>query len=109
MPQVIYTQHSLDDLIRLRAFLLEKSVAAADKARGTIRSNIKKLPSAPEAHRPVPSHPYLRDLIIGFGATGYIARYHYQRGSDIYILRIRHQLEAGFDSDELPKPSAENE
>ena len=41
--------------------------------------------------------PYHRELVIDFGSRGYIARYYYQPGGDILILRIKHQLE-----DDLP-------
>jgi plasmid stabilization system protein ParE len=106
MPQIIYTLPAVEDLIRLRTFLLEKSEAAADRARGEIKSSINKLPSAPTGQRPVPGHPYLRDLIIKFGAKGYIARYRYEPGGDVYILRIRHQLEAGYSWDDTPSPDS---
>ncbi|MFY9261479.1 MAG: type II toxin-antitoxin system RelE/ParE family toxin [Gallionella sp.] len=96
MPHIIYTQPAIEDLIRLHIFLASKSVVAAGKAKIAIVKSIKKLPLMPEAHKPVLSHPNIRDLIIDFGATGYIARYHYERGSNITILRIRHQKEIGF-------------
>jgi plasmid stabilization system protein ParE len=99
MPQVIYTADALDDLIRLHRFLRDKSENAADKARGEIRSGIARIAQAPMGHRPVDGHPNLRDLVVRFGANGYIVRYRYIVGSDIVILRIRHQREAGFEND----------
>jgi len=96
MPRINFSPQAIQDLIRLREYLASKSEAAAEKAKTEIISKIKSLPAMPEAHKPVPDHPMLRDLIIKFGASGYVARYWYERGSDILILRIRHQREAGF-------------
>ena len=96
MPQIIFTQAAVDDLVRLRAFLLTKSEGAAEKAKGEIIGAIKKLATTPEGHRPVEGQKNLRDLIFKFGASGYIARYHYERDGNIVILRIRHQKETGF-------------
>jgi plasmid stabilization system protein ParE len=97
MPRLKFSPASIADLARLREFLITKNEKAAEKAKQEIISRIEALPQMPEAHRPVEGQPFLRDLIIKFGASGYIARYHYQRGGDIHILRIRHQREAGFD------------
>lgn len=37
--------------------------------------------------------PHFREVIIDFGAAGYIARFRYENGGDIYIVRIKHQRE----------------
>lgn len=39
----------------------------------------------------------LRELIIGFGATGYVALYRHASSRDaVYVLAFRHQKEAGY-------------
>lgn len=39
----------------------------------------------------------LRELVIGRGARGYVALYHYDEVLDtVFVLAIRHQSEAGF-------------
>jgi plasmid stabilization system protein ParE len=101
MPHIVYTQPAIEDLIRLRAFLASKSETAAEKAKREIIQSIKSLSIAPEAYKPVPGEPYLRDMVIKFGVAGYIIRYRYERGGNIYILRIRHQKEAGFTENEV--------
>ena len=41
--------------------------------------------------------PELRELIISFGDSGYVALYHYERKTDtVLILAFRHQSEAGY-------------
>jgi len=93
MPRLIITKPALEDLIRLRAFLSEKSPEAGDRAKQKILQNLRGLPLFPEAHRPVQDMPHHRELIIKFGASGYVARYRYEQGGDVVVLRIRHQRE----------------
>lgn len=41
--------------------------------------------------------PGTRELIIGFGDSGYVALYRFVREDDaVYILAFRHQREAGY-------------
>jgi ParE toxin of type II toxin-antitoxin system, parDE len=41
----------------------------------------------------------LRELVIAFGDSGYVALYRYDRDDDaVYVLAFRHQREAGFES-----------
>ena len=47
--------------------------------------------------RPLPNNFNLRELIIDFGVSGYVALYRYDREQDaVYILAFRHQKEAGY-------------
>jgi plasmid stabilization system protein ParE len=84
-------------LERCRSFLQAKSPVAAEKAAMEIKRQFKLLADSPKRGRPVPHVPDLRELTIGFGATGYIALYHYDGSEDvIHILAFRHQKEAGY-------------
>lgn len=57
----------------------------------------KLLTHAPDIGRPFSDQPELRELIIPFGAAGYIALYRYEPADDaVYILAFRHQKEAGY-------------
>ena len=47
----------------------------------------------PDRYRPVPDLMHLREIIIDFGSNGYIARFGHEKGGDIFIVRIQHQLE----------------
>ena len=93
MPHVIYTQRALEDLIRLREFLLDKSPEAANKAKATLLQSLTSIGHFPESHKPVPDMPFHRELVIKFGSHGYVARYRYQRGGDVVVLLVRHQRE----------------
>jgi Plasmid stabilisation system protein. len=54
-----------------------------------------QLEDAPEIGRPVTED--MRELLIGFGDSGYVALYRYEPAADaVYILAFRHQREAGY-------------
>jgi len=47
--------------------------------------------------RPCFDLPELRELVIAFGDSGYIALYRYNPAADtVYVLAFRHQREAGY-------------
>lgn len=97
MPQVIYTRRALEDLQRFRDFLDGRSPEAAHKAIDAIQHQLRLLETFPEVGRPVSGLANIRELIIDFGATGYIARYRYARGDvQVIVLALRHQREAGW-------------
>ncbi len=55
------------------------------------------LEKAPEIGRPLPDMPELRELLIGFGDSGYVALYRHVSADDaVYVLAFRHQKEAGY-------------
>jgi plasmid stabilization system protein ParE len=93
MPRIIYTETALSDLVRLRNFLQSKSPEASKRAVSAIQEAIKNASTFPERFRPVPDLMHYREIIIDFGSSGYIARFRYEDGGDIYIVRIKHQLE----------------
>lgn len=70
---------------------------AAQRAAGTIARQLRRLETVPEIGRPLPEQPELRELIIGFGDSGYVALYRYEPDADaVYVLAFRHQREAGY-------------
>ena len=94
MPRVILSARAQGDIGRLRNFLLEKDINAAKRAVLAIREAFLPLKQSPVIGRPVEDHPELRELIIDFGATGYLALYRYERANDtVVILAIKHQRE----------------
>ena len=93
MPHIIYTPTAISDLIRLANFLKSKDKAVAKRAITTIRTEIEKASVLPERYRPVPDLLHYREIIVDFGASAYIARFKYEQGGDISVVRIKHQLE----------------
>lgn len=98
MPQVILSPAALHDLERLQAFLRPKSPAAAKRAATAIIQTIRHLSTHPEIGRAV-DDPSLRELLINFGSSGFVALYHLTEEC-VVVLAIRHQKEAGYDTHE---------
>jgi len=66
------------------------------RAAQTIDKQLSQLETTPEMGRPLQDLPDLRELMIGFGDSGYVALYRYESSSDVvYVLAFRHQKEAG--------------
>jgi plasmid stabilization system protein ParE len=96
MPQVIFAPGSIQDIERLREFLLPKNPAAAKRAGESIIKAVKVLGHQPQIGRLVVdmSEQY-REWLIDFGDSGYVARYRFD-GETVVILAVRHQKEAGY-------------
>lgn len=94
MPQVIFSPSAIRDLERLREFLRSKNSAAAKRASAAIIKTILLLEHQPQIGRPCEDFGTgYRELIIGFGDSGYLATYRYH-GDVVTILTIRHQKES---------------
>lgn len=92
--QVRYTREARADLIRLYQFLLEQDPAAAGRALETIRKGANMLESFPFTCRKIDSdNPYLRELVVPFGNTGYVALFEIEGEETVTILAVRHQRE----------------
>lgn len=97
MPRVIVTEAALQGLEKCRLFLAKKSPQASQKAAQLIKKHFNILETNPNIGRPYPDMPELRELIINFGTSGYIALYRYDPLKDmIYILAFKYQKEAGY-------------
>ena len=96
MPHVIITAGAAQGLERCRRFLADKSPEAAQRAGQAISRQFRLLQDAPAMGRPLSEEPDLRELVIGFGDSGYVALYRYEPDDDaVYVLAFRHQREAG--------------
>lgn len=97
MPQIIVTEGAAAGMKRCRRSLSTKAPEAAKRAGQAIERQFLLLEKTPEIGRPFPESPELRELVIPFGDSGYVALYHYEPGDDkIYVLAFRHQKEAGY-------------
>ncbi len=84
-------------LERCRRFLASKAPDAARRAAKAIEHQFSLLETAPDIGRPSPDTPELRELVIAFGNSGYVAKYRHELADDaVYILAFRHQKEAGY-------------
>ncbi len=92
MSRVVITENAALDLERCRCFLAKKDRLVARKAGQAIEKRFASLATKPQSDRPLTNYSQLRELIIAFGNTGYIALYHYDADADcVLILAFRHQ------------------
>ena len=92
--RIRYTKAAREDLRRLYSFLLERDLHAARLARAAIGKGTELLQHFPFTCRKAdPANPFLRELVISFGSTGYVALFEIEDESTVTILAIRHQRE----------------
>ena len=96
---VRYTEAARDDLLRLFDFLLERAQTvedfdAAQLAVDAITLAVEdQLSRSPFIYRKAGESPFLRELIIPFRGTGYVALYEIADAATVNVLAVRHQLE----------------
>jgi len=84
-------------LARCRQFLIGKSPEATRRAGEAIAGRLAALTANPAIGRPFDLDAGLRELVISFGDSGYVALYRHEPGDDaVYVLAFRHQREAGY-------------
>jgi plasmid stabilization system protein ParE len=92
---VVYSARSLDHIERAFQFLRDKNPDAAQIAVAAIQSAVDNLAAHPLVGRRIEGD--LRELIISYGHSGYVALYRFVISRDeVRILAIRHQREVGF-------------
>jgi plasmid stabilization system protein ParE len=102
MAQVVYSRNAASYLERLHRFLAEKNPDAAARAVNVIVDRLGTLARFPLLGPVDPDRPDTRQLFIGVGAAGYVARYRVHDDT-VIVLAIRHMREAGY-AEEPPKP-----
>lgn len=98
--QVRFTEEAEADLVRLYEFILAKDSSdwsLATRALEAIKNGIRGLEHSPFSYRKATSdNPFLRELIIPFGASGYVALFEIDNDQTVTILAVRHQLEEDY-------------
>ena len=95
MAQIVYSARAIENLERAFEFLLAENPAAAIAVVQAIESAVNTLAAHPLVGRRVEGD--LRELVISFGATGYVALYRFVVQEDeVRVLALRHQREIGF-------------
>jgi plasmid stabilization system protein ParE len=97
---VRFTKAAEQDLEQLFDFILERELAReegdfdlAEMAIPAIVSSLQVLERSPFTCRKATGSPFLRELIIPFGATGYVALFEIEDGSNVAVIAVRHQRE----------------
>lgn len=95
--RVRYTRTARDDLQRLYGYLLERDIAAAERALAAIDKGVELLQLFPFTCRKAdPDNPWLRELLISFGTSGYVVLYDIEDDDTVTILAVRHQREEDY-------------
>jgi plasmid stabilization system protein ParE len=98
--RVRFTKHAEADVVRLYEFILardETDWAIAERALEAISNAIRSLELSPFSYRKATSgNPFLRELVIPFGAAGYVALFEIDNDKTVTILAVRHQREDDF-------------
>ena len=98
--KVRLTRDAEADLDRLFDFLLERELSRdggeltlPEQAIASLRAGIATLKSSPFTCRKAGQSPFLRELIIPFGRSGYVALFEIEDASNVVVVAVRHQLE----------------
>lgn len=97
--QVRFTEEAEEDLLRLYDFLLQFDLELADRALIVIKDALRLLEQFPFSCRKAANGlhgPRIRELVISFGASGYVALFEIDDSSTVTILAMRHQREEDY-------------
>lgn len=96
------TREALEDLERLYDFMLERELrrggdlTVAERALEAIELGLATLSFSPFTCRKAGRDPFIRELVIPFGATGYVALFEIEASDSIVVAAVRHQREEDF-------------
>jgi len=98
--QVQFTRAAQEELERLFDFIIERELASttsdleiADRALEAIRTGIQTIQTSPFTCRKAGNSPFLRELVIPFGSSGYVALFGIASVREVVISAVRHHLE----------------
>ncbi|MDP2880972.1 MAG: type II toxin-antitoxin system RelE/ParE family toxin [Azonexus sp.] len=98
--QLRFTEDAEADLVRLYELIPAKDQtdwSLASRALDAIKNGIRSLEQSPFSYRKATSgNPFLRELIIPFNASGYVALFEIDDDQTVTILAVRHQREQDY-------------
>ena len=95
---VDFTAEAREDLQRLYKHLLERATTVeelgqAERARDEINAAATSLERSPFICRKAAENPFLRELLVPFGSSGYVMLYKIVGDQRVTVIAVRHQLE----------------
>jgi plasmid stabilization system protein ParE len=97
---VEFSAAAADDLEQLFDVALQRELDSEtgdldipDRAMQAIKDGMAFLKSSPFSCRKAANNPFLRELVIAFGSTGYVALFEIVDSNTVIIGAIRHQRE----------------
>ncbi|MCF8014516.1 MAG: type II toxin-antitoxin system RelE/ParE family toxin [Chromatiaceae bacterium] len=102
--RIRFTPEAEDDLLRLYRFMLEQDATdwtLAEQALAAIRAALVIMEQFPFTCRKAwidrsIHSPFLRELLIPFGDSGYVALFEIEDAEMVTILAVRHQRESDY-------------
>lgn len=98
--KVIFSEAASQDLEELSDFALQRELDSDTgdldipaRALQAIKDGIRFLEASPFACRKAGSSPFLRELVIPFGRTGYVALFEIVDSDTVIVGAVRHQRE----------------
>lgn len=98
--KVRLTRDAEADLERLVDFLLERELSRdggdltlPTQAIAALRAGLATLKSSPFTCRKAGQSPFLRELVVPFGRSGYVALFEVEDDANVVVLAVRHQRE----------------
>ena len=98
--RVRLTREAAEDLERLFDFVLDRElqrndgeVDLAERALQAIKDGISSLRRSPFTCRKTGPSPFLRELVIPFGRSGYVALFEIVDNKNVVVAAVRRQLE----------------
>lgn len=100
---VVFSPEAADDLERLFDHLLQRELDSAtgdpdlpERAIEAIREGCRFLAHSPFSCRKTGASAFVRELIIPFGSTGYVALFEIRDHQQVVIGAVRHQRESDY-------------
>jgi plasmid stabilization system protein ParE len=92
--RVRFTEGARNDLKRLYSYVLARNPSSARRARDAINKGIELLKEFPfTCRKAYDDSPFLRELVIQFGASGYVVLFKIIDASTVTVIAVRHQHE----------------
>lgn len=98
--RVRLTRQAEADLEQLFDFVLERELESeggnfevAEQALAALRAGLVTLQTSPFTCRKAGNGPFVRELIVPFGHSGYVALFEIFGSSDVIVAAVRHQVE----------------
>lgn len=98
--RVRLTREAAEDLERLFDFVLERELQRndgdlelAERALQAVKDGISSLRTSPFTCRKASQSPFMRELVIPFGRSGYVALFEIVDNANVVVAAVRHQLE----------------
>ncbi len=90
-----FTREAESDLLELYDFLAEHDLDAAERALAALRKAFDLMAEFPFSCRKAEGsgNSLLREMLVGFGAAGYVVLFEIDSPTQLTVLAVRHQRE----------------